>query len=137
MLQFIDFMPIILFDGVCNFCNQTVNTILKYDKAGIYQFATIQSAAATDLIRKFRLDQKGLSTVILIDGDLVFTKSEAVSRIAANLSGWPYLFRVLKFIPKPVADFFYDAFAKYRYQLFGKQLNCMVPNKKYKNRFLV
>lgn len=127
---------IIIFDGVCNFCNQTVNTILKHDKAGMYQFAPIQSVAATELFQEFGLDQKGLSTVILIEGGHVFIKTTAVSKISANLSGWPYLFSILKYIPKPLADLFYDAFAKYRYQLFGKQLNCIVPERRYRDRFL-
>lgn len=128
---------IILFDGVCNFCSRTVHTILKHDKAGIYQFAPIQSVAAAELIQDFGLSQKGLSTVLLVDGDRVFIKTAAISKIASNLSGWPYLFTMLKYIPMPVADFFYDVVAKYRYTLFGKQTNCMVPEKKYRDRFLV
>lgn len=128
---------IILFDGVCNFCNRTVNTIITHDKAGIYQFAPIQSDAAAKLIQQFGLDQSALNTVMLIEADRVFIKSIAVSKIAANLYGWPYLFSLLKFIPNPLADFCYDIIAKYRYQLFGKKLSCMVPDNKYRDRFLV
>jgi predicted DCC family thiol-disulfide oxidoreductase YuxK len=128
---------IILFDGVCNFCNRTVNIILVHDKSCIYQFAPSQSAIAFEIAKEFGLDQQAFNTVMYIEGDHIFTKTAAIIKISSNLTGWPSLFSLLKFIPKQVADFFYDTFAKYRYQLFGKQLSCMVPDIKYKGRFLV
>lgn len=127
---------IILFDGVCNFCNSTVNTILVHDQLGLYHFAPIQSAIAAQLLEQHGLDPQSLNTVILIEGDQVFTKTTAIFKIAASLSGWPRLFYMLKFIPKPIPDFFYDNFAKYRYRLFGKRLSCMIPDIKHKARFL-
>jgi predicted DCC family thiol-disulfide oxidoreductase YuxK len=128
---------IILFDGFCNFCNRTVHTIIVYDKRSVYRFAPSQSIIATEIIKEFGLDQQALRTVIYIEGDQIFTKTAAIIKISSNLTGWPRLFGMLKFIPKPIADFFYDTFAKYRYQLFGKRSSCMVPDKKYTNRFLL
>lgn len=127
---------IVLFDGVCNFCNRTVNTIIVHDKMGLYQFAPIQSKIAGQILEQHGLDQKSLNTVILIEGEQVFTKTTAIFKIAESLSGWPRLFYMLKFIPKPISDFFYDNFAKFRYRLFGKRLSCMIPDVKYKARFL-
>ena len=53
-----NFMPIILFDGVCNFCNRTVNIILKYDQDAHFQFAPSQSNAGINILQKYNLDQK-------------------------------------------------------------------------------
>ena len=129
-------MPIILFDGVCNFCNRTVNIILKYDQDARFQFAASQSNAGINLLQQFNLDQKASASVILIVNDKVFTKTDAVIQIANRLSGWPKLFRLLKFIPRPIRDFGYDLVAKNRYALFGKMETCSVPEVSERNRFL-
>ena len=129
-------MPIILFDGVCNFCNRTINIILKYDDQAYFQFAASQSSAAMGIMQAFNLDEKAISSVILIEQEKVFTKTDAVIQIANRLSGWPSLFSLLKFIPKPMRDFAYDLIAKNRYALFGKKDNCMIPDASIRHRFL-
>jgi predicted DCC family thiol-disulfide oxidoreductase YuxK len=129
-------MPIILFDGVCNFCNRTINIILKYDDQAYFQFAASQSSAAMGIMQAFNLDEKAISSVILIEQEKVFTETDAVIQIANRLSGWPSLFRLLKFIPKPIRDFAYDLIAKNRYALFGKKDNCMIPDASIRHRFL-
>ena len=129
-------MPIILFDGICNFCNRTINIILKYDTQAYFQFAPSQSTAGKDILQQFKLDQKASASVILIDNEKVYTKTDAVIQIAKHLSGWPKLFRLLKFIPKPIRDFGYDLIAKNRYTLFGKKASCMIPDASIRHRFL-
>lgn len=127
---------IILFDGVCNFCNRTINIILKYDKQAYFQFAASQSNAAKGIMQECSLEEKAISSVILIDQEKVYTKTDAVIQIANRLSGWPRLFSFIKFIPKPIRDFGYDLIAKNRYTLFGKKDNCMIPDASIRNRFL-
>lgn len=129
-------MPIILFDGVCNFCNRTINIILKYDKDAYFQFAPSQSNAAMGIMQQFSLEQQAITSVILIDNEKVYTKTDAVIQIANRLSGWPSLFRLLKFIPKSIRNFGYDLIAKNRYTLFGKRDQCMIPGASARNRFL-
>ena len=129
-------MSIILFDGVCNFCNRTVNIILKYDKDAYFQFAPSQSDAAKDTMQQFSQEKHSITSVILIDDEKVYTKTDAVIQIANRLSGWPSLFRLLKFIPKSIRDFAYDLIAKNRYALFGKKDNCMIPDASIRHRFL-
>lgn len=129
-------MPIILFDGVCNFCNRTINIILKYDKQAYFQFAASQSNAAMGVMQELGLEENAIASVILIEQEKVYTKTDAVIQIANRLSGWPKLFRVLKFIPKPIRDFAYDLIAKNRYALFGKKDNCMIPDASIRHRFL-
>ncbi len=129
-------MPIILFDGVCNFCNRTINIILKYDKDAYFQFAPSQSNAAMGIMQQFSLEQQAITSVILIDNEKVYTKTDAVIQIANRLSGWPSLFRLLKFIPKSIRNFGYDLIAKNRYTLFGKRDQCMILEASARNRFL-
>jgi predicted DCC family thiol-disulfide oxidoreductase YuxK len=129
-------MPIILFDGICNFCNRTVNIILKHDQDAKFQFAASQSIGGIGLLQKFNLNQTSASSVILIDNEKVYTKTDAVIQIATHLKGWPRLFIGLKFIPKFIRDFGYDLFAKNRYALFGKRETCRIPEVSERNRFL-
>ena len=129
-------MPIILFDGVCNFCNRTINIILKYDKVAHFQFAASQSNAAIDIMQAFKIEQIAIASVILIDNEKVYTKTDAVIQIATHLKGWPRLFTGLKFIPKSLRDFAYDLVAKNRYAIFGKRETCRIPDESISNRFL-
>lgn len=127
---------IILFDGVCNFCDRTVKLIIKHDKADKFHFAQLQSDFAKELLSKQGLNQNELSSVILIEGDQVYTKSDAVIRIARQLSGWPKIFSYSNWVPKTIRNFIYDLMAKYRYRLFGRQDNCILPDKKIQDKFL-
>jgi predicted DCC family thiol-disulfide oxidoreductase YuxK len=127
---------IILFDGVCNFCNRTISIIIKHDKADKFHFAQLQSAISKELLLKQGINQNELNSVILLEGDQVYTKSDAAIRIAHQLKGWPRCFYYTKWIPKVMRNFFYDLIAKNRYRLFGKQKNCMVPDKKVQDKFL-
>jgi predicted DCC family thiol-disulfide oxidoreductase YuxK len=129
-------MPIILFDGICNFCNRTVNIILKYDQDLHFQFAASQSQAGINILQHYKLDQKASASVILIANEKVYTKTDAVIQIATHLKGWPRLFRLIQFIPKPIRDFGYDLVAKNRYALFGKMETCRIPDESTRHRFL-
>jgi len=129
-------MPIILFDGVCNFCNRSINIILDHDQDAHFQFAPSQSTAGKDILQQFGLDQKASASVILIDNEKVYTKTDAVIQIVTNLKGWPKLFRLIKFIPKPIRDFAYDLVAKNRYAIFGKRETCRIPDESIRHRFL-
>lgn len=109
---------------------------MKHDRADKFRFAPLQSVYSQDMLFKFGLSQQALSSVILIEEGQIFTKSDAVIKIAQHLSGWPQLFFYTKWIPKVIRNFFYDVIAKFRYRLFGKQTSCMVPNKKMQDKFL-
>jgi len=127
---------IILFDGICNFCNRTVHIILAHDLKAKFQFASNQSQAAIEMMDQMWLDANLLNSVVLVEGNLIYTKTDAIIKISIDLYGWPRFFRLLKFIPKPIRDFFYDSFARNRYRLFGKRSICMIPDHKFKDRFL-
>ena len=119
---------VVLFDGVCNLCTWSVQFIIKRDPKGYFKFGTLQSDAGRKLLENHRLRSETTETVILIEGTRYFAKSDAALRIAARLSGfWPIL-RVLAMIPRPVRNWCYDVIARNRYKWFGKKETCMVPS---------
>ncbi|MEQ8903927.1 DCC1-like thiol-disulfide oxidoreductase family protein [Ekhidna sp.] len=128
--------PIILFDGVCNLCNSSVQFIIERDKKELFLFASLQSRYAKENLPDEFSDETALQSIILKEGDEIKSKSSAVLTITKSLSGlWP-LFYVLIVIPKFVRDWVYDIIAKNRYQWFGKKDQCMIPSPELKNRFI-
>ncbi len=127
---------ILLFDGVCNFCNGSVNFIIDHDKAAYFKFAPLQSEIGRKLLDQYKIDKLNTDSVILIEDEKAYTHSTAVLRIARNLDGfWKYFYAFI-IVPRSVRDFFYKLFAKYRYRLFGKQEACMLPTAEVRARFV-
>ena len=127
---------IVLFDGVCNFCNGAVNWVIERDKAGYFKFAALQSEIGQELSTQHGIVQSETDSIVLVEDDNVYTYSTAALRIAKRLNGvwsWAYAFIA---VPKPIRDFFYKRFAKYRYRLFGRQDACMMPTPEIRARFL-
>ena len=127
---------IIIFDGVCNFCNKAVNFIIKRDPTSKFLFAPSQSLQAQNLLDKYQLTNVTLDTLILIKNDKCFLQSDAVFEIIKDLSGYWYLFGVFKIIPKILNDKLYNFISKNRYKFFGKKNTCMIPKDEIKNRFI-
>jgi predicted DCC family thiol-disulfide oxidoreductase YuxK len=127
---------IILFDGVCNFCNSTVNFIIRHDPNGYFKFAALQSEAGEKLLKEYRIDATKLDTLILIENGIVYTHSTAVLKIFQKLEGWYPILYDFTIIPLFIRDFLYHLFAKYRYKIFGKQETCHIPTKEELSRFL-
>ncbi|MEJ2103263.1 MAG: thiol-disulfide oxidoreductase DCC family protein [Ignavibacteriaceae bacterium] len=127
---------IILFDGVCNFCNFWINFILKRDKEDKFRFAALQSKVGVEMQKKFSLDTNKLETVVLIIGNRYYTKSTAALLIIKQLNGFIKILFPLIILPKPIRDFGYDLIAKIRYKLFGEREFCRVPTEAEKNKFL-
>jgi len=127
-------MNIILFDGVCNLCNNTVTFLIKYDKNNILKFAANQTIAGKNIISQNSILNEGKSVVFIKDGN-VFYKSDAIIEIATLINGWPHIFKYARFFPKFLRDGLYNLIAKNRYSLFGKKETCMVPKEEDRNRF--
>jgi len=127
---------IILFDGVCNFCNSSVNFIIERDKAGYFKFAPLQSEIGEKLLAENGIDKIETDSVVLIEDGAVYTHSTAALRVARKLEGaWRWLY-YLNFVPRVLRDAAYKLFAKYRYKLFGKKDECMLPSPEIRARFL-
>ena len=138
---------IVLFDGVCNFCDASVNFVIEHDPDGIFKFAPLQSEEGMRLAAEYRLESRvadaeevdgsiAIDSVILIEDRKAYTHSNAALRIARRLQrpwSWLYAFIV---VPAPIRDFFYRQFAKYRYRFFGRKEECMLPTPEVRERFL-
>jgi len=127
---------IILFDGVCNLCNGAVQFIIKRDRNEKFLFASLQSGFGKDQLKKSGLDPLSLQSILVIEGDSVFQRSDAALKIASRLDGiWSY-FVVLILVPKMIRDGVYNFIARNRYSIFGKQDSCMIPTSELKTRFI-
>lgn len=127
---------VVLFDGVCNLCNGSVQFIIKRDVKQIFKFASLQSTYAKDQLIKFGLPPLGLYSVMVIENGELYQRSDAVLRILANLGGFWYVLSGFKIIPRLLRDALYDAVAKNRYRFFGKKDQCMIPTPELKTRFI-
>lgn len=138
---------VVLFDGVCNFCDASVNFVIEHDRDGYFKFAPLQSEAGESLAKEYRLeseinkptDEGGLlpiDSVILIENGKAYIHSSAALRIARRLgSPWSWFYAFI-IVPAPIRDFFYRLFAKYRYRMFGRKDQCMLPSPEVRARFL-
>ena len=126
-------MRIILFDGECNFCDASVQFIIKRDY-GTFHFASLQSEVGKQLVERFQLH--GIDSVVLIENDRAYTKSTAALRITKQLRLLWRLCYVMIVLPKPIRDSIYDLIARNRYKWFAKKEVCMLPSEKDRKRFL-
>ena len=128
--------PIIIFDGICNLCEYSVQFIIKHDRRARFKFVSAQSERGKVLQGMCGIDTLQNGTVILFKNNQVYVKSDAAVEIAKDLDGlWRFL-RVFKFFPKPARDLIYSIISKNRYQWFGKKNECLLPDDNIKERFL-
>lgn len=128
---------IILFDGVCNLCNNSVLFVIKRDKKDLFRYASLQSEIGQQLVRERGIDTSQVDSIILIEpGVAYFTKSDAALEIAQDLGGLWKLSSVFSWIPKSIRDVIYDFVARNRYKWFGKKEACMVPTPELRAKFL-
>ncbi|PQD96634.1 thiol-disulfide oxidoreductase [Pradoshia eiseniae] len=126
---------IILFDGVCQFCDKSVQFILKRDLNGKFSFCSLQSDTGFQLRKDYHIPEE-LDSIILIQGEKYHSKSTAALKIARELKGgwkWLYIFIV---IPRPIRDAVYDRVARNRLKWFGEKTACELPTPEVRKRFL-
>lgn len=126
---------IILFDGECNLCSQSVQFIIKRDQHSCFKFASLQSEFGVKRLQERGLDHQ-LKSIVLIRNNRVYIKSAAILRICKDLGGgWKFMALFL-IIPAPIRDVLYNFVTKNRYKWFGKRESCMFPSKEMKDKFL-
>lgn len=136
MMINLDDSNIILFDGVCNLCNSSVQFIIKRNKKQHFYYASLQSDVAKEILLQHLEKKITLDTIVFIEKGNIYTKSTAALRISRYLDGlWKFAY-VLIIIPRPIRDAFYDFVAKKRYMWFGKRESCMIPTDDQKKLFL-
>lgn len=130
-------IQIVLFDGVCNLCDHSIQFIIKRDKKRVFRFASLDSELGKQLLKEREIDRSKIDSIILIDPKTAYyIKSSAALEIAKQLKGWPQLLPFFLVFPSWLRDPIYDFIAKNRYRWFGKKESCMMPNKNLKSLFL-
>lgn len=129
--------PVILFDGVCNLCNSSVQFIIRRDPKSYFRFAALQSDKGRELISLYgQTVADPPDSVILVDANGIHTRTDAALRIAKRLSGlWP-AFSLFLILPRWLRDPVYNWIGRNRYRWFGKQDSCMMPDPSLRSRFL-
>tara|TARA_R110001592_G_scaffold189864_1_gene435479 strand:+ start:331 stop:750 length:420 start_codon:yes stop_codon:yes gene_type:complete len=128
---------LILFDGVCNLCNASVQYIIKHDKKNVFLFTALQSETGQKIINEFNIDTTKTDSILLYTPEKgIDYKSTAALNIAYNL-GFPLsVMGIFFIIPSFIRNWVYDYIAKNRYTWYGKKESCMVPSPEFKNKFL-
>ena len=127
---------VIIFDGECNFCNSSVIFIINRDHKNVFKFTPLQHASAKTLLDQHGIIKVSLDTFILIKKNECYFRSDAALEITKDLSGYWYLFRILKVIPRSIRDYLYNIIAKYRYRIFGKAESCIIPTVEIRDKFI-
>jgi predicted DCC family thiol-disulfide oxidoreductase YuxK len=127
---------IVVFDAKCLLCNGWVQFLLKHDRNGVFQFASIQGVTGQTLLANAGLRVEGLQTLLLVDGLNTWQHTSAIFRVLNGL-GWPWRAAWLGWlVPAPVRDGLYRWIARNRYRLFGRSDSCLLPPADFKARFL-
>lgn len=129
--------PLLIIDGNCIFCNSVAVKIFKADKKQQFYFTTNQSAFGLQILKKLNTTVDPIQTVVLYDQQKLFTKMEAVIRIAQLLGGAYKTFLLLKILPKSARNFIYDLIAKHRFKIFGRKNECRIDAKIPENKIVV
>ncbi|MFP9098480.1 thiol-disulfide oxidoreductase DCC family protein [Flavobacterium sp. RHBU_24] len=128
---------IILFDGVCNLCDSTVQFLIKHDRKDVFRFVAIQSEIGQEIIRHIGVDTSKTDSIILYEpGVAYYYKAEAALNIAIALGGIYSLMGIFKVLPKGLNNAVYDYIARNRYKWYGKKDACMIPTPELKAKFL-
>lgn len=128
---------IILFDGVCNLCDASVQFIIKHDKKDVFRFVAIQSEMGQNIIQYLGIDTSKTDSIILYEPDIAYYfKAEAALRIARELNSWHKILYLFIIIPDFMKNSVYNFIAKNRYKWYGKKEACMLPTTELKGKFL-
>ena len=128
---------IILFDGVCNLCNDSVLKIIKYDKNNTFLFTSLQSKIGQDILNKIKLDSSKIDSIVLYNPAISYDiKSTAALKIIQEFGGFWKISHIFWIIPESFRNIVYDYIAKNRYKWFGKKESCMIPTPELKAKFL-
>lgn len=128
---------IILFDGVCNLCNASVQFVIKRDTKDVFRFVALQSDLGNKILNHIGINREHTDSMVLYEPvKAYFYKAEAALKIINELGGLYQLLSILQIFPKFILNAVYDNIAKNRYRWYGKQENCMMPTPEITAKFL-
>lgn len=135
-MEFPENKKIVLFDGVCNYCNEKVNFIIKHDEQDIFRFVAIQSEKGQEIIKYLGI-QPTFDSIILYEPRIAYyIKSEAIFTILKNLKTSYKWILIFNLMPYAIINLVYDYIAKNRYKWYGKKDTCLIPSPEIKSKFL-
>ncbi|MDG3582332.1 MULTISPECIES: thiol-disulfide oxidoreductase DCC family protein [Galbibacter] len=137
-MEHLEDKKIILFDGVCNLCNSTVNFVIERDKKDVFRFASLQSDIGKKLLSERNIDPSVTDSIVLIEPNVAYyVKSSAALEIAKEIGGFWSVLGVFNYIlPESLRDALYNFIARNRYKWFGKKEGCPLPTPELKAKFL-
>ena len=127
---------ILLFDGICNLCNRSVQYVIKHDPHAAFTFASLQGEHGQQLLKQYNLPPDDLNSFVLIQNNKAYTRSTAALKVAKQLNGTIQLLYGFIIVPVFLRDAVYKLIAHNRYKWFGKRNECMIPTPALKERFL-
>ncbi|MFY0631134.1 MAG: DUF393 domain-containing protein [Flavobacteriaceae bacterium] len=129
---------IILFDGICNLCNDSVIKVIKKDSKNVFLFAALQSNTGKQITKYLKINPSKIDSIILFEPETgnYYIKSSAALRIMKEFSGIWKLMQIFTLLPNRFNNIFYDLVARNRYKWFGKKESCMIPTPELKAKFL-
>ncbi len=128
--------PILLFDGYCNLCANSVQFVLKHEKNHSLLFSSLQADKGKELLLQHSLKPEYIDSLVFIQNHKVYLKSTAALKLCLHLKGlYPLLYAFI-IVPAFIRNWFYEYIAKNRYKWYGKKDSCMMPDKELINRFL-
>lgn len=127
---------VVLFDGVCNLCQASVQTLIKLDKKKSLKFASLQSNFGQELLSDLNIEQDNFKTFIYLSNKQIYTRSTAAIQVFSDFGGAWQLVRIFYMVPKFIRNAVYDFVSSNRYKWFGKKDACWVPTPELKARFL-
>ncbi|PQJ78291.1 thiol-disulfide oxidoreductase DCC family protein [Polaribacter porphyrae] len=128
---------IILFDGVCNLCNDSVLKVIKYDKKNTFLFTALQSDTGKKILNHLQIDVARVDSIILYQPNVSYDiKSTAALKVMKHFGGFWKLTQFFFILPENFRNIIYDYIAKNRYKWFGKKESCMIPTPELKAKFL-
>lgn len=129
-------LPILLFDGYCNLCSNSVQFILRHEKNNALLFGSLQSDKGKELLAHYSLNPEYIDSLVFIKNNKVYLKSSAALKLCLHLKGlYPLLYGFI-IIPAFMRNWIYDYISKNRYKWYGKKDSCMIPDKELIKRFL-
>jgi predicted DCC family thiol-disulfide oxidoreductase YuxK len=127
---------LVLFDGVCNLCNSSVQLLLRIDKENRLTFGSFQSDTAQSLLKQHGINKELINSIVFIRQDKIYMESTAILQICHTIGGWWKIIYLLMLIPPFIRNGIYHIIARNRYRWFGKRESCMIPSPSLKSRFI-
>src|SRR5215469_11523924 len=133
--------PVLLYDGVCGFCNRLVQLVLRHDDEKVLRFASLQSSFGSRVLTLHGVDTSAMRTAYVLatgdQGQVLLQRSEAILFLLDRFGGiWSMLAQMVRLVPLRIRDWAYNVIARHRYRIFGRYESCPLPSAADHERFL-